>query len=104
VWSVLFIMIAIAGWMVWRHDPTSTTLWLWGVQLIVNAGWSALFFGRRRMDLAFYDVVLLWLLIAAFIASASSATPIAALLFAPYLLWVTIAGTLNWTVWRMNSA
>ena len=102
VWTALYVMIAIAGWLVWRNAPAGTAIWLWGLQLVVNFCWSALFFGMRRMDLAFYDVVLLWLLIAAFIVAAAPISLTASLLFVPYLIWVTIAGTLNWTVWRMN--
>ena len=95
-------MIAVAGWLVWSVQPTSTAMWFWGLQLAVNAGWSGLFFGMRRMDLAFYDIGLLWLLVASFIVSASALSTAAALLFVPYLIWVTIAGALNWTVWRLN--
>ena len=102
VWTVLYVMIAIAGWLVWRGAPAGIAIWLWGLQLAVNFAWSGLFFGMRRMDLAFYDVVLLWVLIAGFIVAASSISATAALLFVPYLVWVTIAATLNWTVWRMN--
>ena len=54
------------------------------------------------MDLAFYDIVLLWLVVAGFILAAAPISTTAALLFVPYLIWVTIAGALNWTVWRMN--
>lgn len=102
VWSVLYIMIAVAGWLVWRASPGGAAIWLWGLQLAVNAGWSGFFFGMRRMDLAFADVVLLWLCVAGFILVAAGTSVVAALLFVPYLVWVTIAGTLNWTVWRMN--
>ena len=102
VWTTLYVMIAIAGWLVWRSGAPGIAIWLWGLQLVVNFGWSGLFFGMRRMDLAFYAVVLMWLLIAGFIVMAAPLSPVAALLFVPYLIWVTIAGALNWTVWRMN--
>lgn len=102
VWTTLYVMIAIAGWLVWRSATPGIAIWLWGLQLVVNFGWSGLFFGMRRMDLAFYAVVLMWLLIAGFIVMAAPLSPVAALLFVPYLIWVTIAGALNWTVWRMN--
>lgn len=103
VWSVLYIMIAIAGWLIWRADPHGPAMWLWGVQLVLNGIWSWLFFGRHRMDLAFYEVSLMWLTIAAFILAAYPASALAALLFVPYLIWVTIAATLNLSVWRLNS-
>ena len=102
VWSVLYIMIAFAGWLVWSEAPSSLAMWFWGAQLLINATWSGIFFGMRRMDLAFFDIGLLWLLVAGFIVTAATVSATAAWLFAPYLLWVTIAGALNWTVWRMN--
>ncbi|MGF7162945.1 tryptophan-rich sensory protein [Rhodoligotrophos appendicifer] len=104
VWSVLYIMIAIAGWLVWRQEPSSPAMWFWILQLGVNTLWSALFFGQRRMDLAFADIVVLWLSVLCFVIAAASVSTVAALLFVPYLIWVTIAGALNWTVWRMNVA
>jgi len=102
VWMVLYIMIAVAGWLVWRADASSIAIWFWGAQLLVNATWSGLFFGMRRMDLAMYDIALLWVMVAGFIFSASAVSTTAALLFAPYLLWVTIAGALNLAVLRLN--
>lgn len=102
VWSVLYIMIAFAGWIVWTAGTGGAAMWLWALQLLINATWSGIFFGLRRMDLAFYDIVLLWLVVAGFIAAAAPISTTAALLFVPYLIWVTIAGALNWTVWRMN--
>ena len=102
VWSVLYLMMAVAGWLVWTGLGMSAALVLWGLQLVLNGMWSWLFFGRRRMDLAFVDVVFLWLSIAGFILVVAASIPVAALLFAPYLLWVTIASALNLSVWRRN--
>lgn len=102
VWSVLYLMMAVAGWLVWTGLGLSAALVLWGLQLVLNGMWSWLFFGRRRMDLAFVDVVFLWLSIAGFILVVATSIPVAALLFAPYLLWVTIASALNLSVWRRN--
>lgn len=104
VWSVLYIMIAVAGWLVWRADSSSPAIWFWAAQLLVNASWSGLFFGMRRMDLAMYDIVLLWIVVAGFIVTASAVSTTAALLFVPYLIWVTIAGALNLAVLRLNRA
>jgi benzodiazapine receptor len=102
VWSVLYLMMAVAGWLVWTGLGMSAALVLWGLQLVLNGMWSWLFFGRRRMDLAFVDVVFLWLSIAGFILVVATSIPVAALLFTPYLLWVTIASALNLSVWRRN--
>jgi tryptophan-rich sensory protein len=102
VWGVLYVMIAWAGVLVWRSDAHHLALAMWGAQWVFNAGWSWLFFGRRRMDWAFVDVCLLWLSVLGFMLSAWPLSPLASLLFSPYLVWVTIAAALNRTVWKMN--
>jgi translocator protein len=101
VWTILFILIAWSGWIVWE-EGARLSIGLWCVQLFFNAAWSWLFFGLRRMDFAFSDVLLLAATIIAFIASTWSVSPLAALLFLPYLAWVIAASCLNWQVWRMN--
>ncbi|MBY0611296.1 MAG: tryptophan-rich sensory protein [Beijerinckiaceae bacterium] len=106
-WTVLYITIAIAGWMVWRKagfTGAGPALAIYGVQLLLNAAWSGLFFGLRRMDLAFYEVLLLWLSIAATIVAFRAIDSDAALLLVPYLGWVTFASILNFTIWRMNAS
>jgi len=102
VWSILYLFIAIAGWLVWQTSGWPLALALWILQLLLNGAWSWLFFGLKRMDLAFVDVSLLWLCIAGFIVIAWPISTTAALLFLPYLVWVSIAAALNLTVWRMN--
>ncbi len=102
VWSILYIMIAIAGGLIWKAEGFGTAMTFWAVQLVLNALWSALFFGMRRMDLAFYEVCFLWISIVGFIVTAWPVSQLAALLFMPYLAWVTTAATLNWTVWSLN--
>ncbi|MEM9121873.1 MAG: TspO/MBR family protein [Pseudomonadota bacterium] len=102
VWTALYAMIAAAGWIVWQEAGLGLAIGLWGLQLVLNAAWSVFFFGMRRMDLAFFEVCLLWLSIAAFMGVALPISPLAAALFVPYLVWVTIAAALNLSVWRMN--
>jgi tryptophan-rich sensory protein len=102
VWTILYLFIAIAGWLIWQGSGWSLALGLWGLQLVLNAAWSALFFGMRRMDLALVDVVALLAAILAFIVVALPVSLAAAMLFAPYALWVATASMLNFSVWRMN--
>lgn len=102
VWSLLYICIGYAGWLVWDEVGLGFAVIVWGAQLALNAAWSWLFFGRRRMDHAFAEVLVLWASIALFIVLAWPISQLAAYLFMPYLLWVTIAATLNRVVWRMN--
>lgn len=107
-WTVLYITIAIAGWLVWRQASfsaaTALPFTVYAVQLLLNAGWSALFFGLRRIDLALGEVTLMWLSIAATIALFAPISAAAAWLLVPYLMWVTFAGALNFKLWRLNPA
>lgn len=104
-WAVLYIMIAVSGWMVWREAGfagATLPLAVYGVQLLFNAGWSAVFFGLKRPDLAFVEVVGLWLSILATIIVFLPISTTAGLLLLPYLAWVSFAATLNFTIWRLN--
>lgn len=103
VWTILYICIAVAGWLVWREAGWSTPIVFWSIQLVANAAWSWLFFGMKRMDVALVDAGVMWLSIAGFIVTAADVSATATLLFAPYLIWVTIAFALNLTVMRMNA-
>lgn len=102
VWSILYLMIAYAGWLVWREAGLTYVIVIWGVQLVFNALWSYLAFGAKRLDLAFYELLFLWLSVSAFTIAAWPIDQTASMLFMPYLLWVSFAGFLNLTVWRMN--
>ena len=106
VWTVLYVMIAVAGWLAWRQGGgwrgALLPLTLWLVQLVLNAAWSWLFFGQRRMDLAFAEIVVLWLLILACVVLFWRIKPLAGAVMLPYLAWVGFAAFLNYTIWRLN--
>lgn len=102
VWSVLYLMIAVAGWIVWEKAPASPARWIWGVQLALNGLWSPVMFGAHRIDAALVIIVAMWLAIAAFIVTSWRPARTAALLFVPYLAWVSYATALNFALWRMN--
>jgi len=102
VWTVLYVMIALAGWIVWRAQGLGPALWLWIAQLVLNAAWPWLMFGRKQIDYALIDVTALWLVVLAFIVVAWPVRRSAALLFVPYLLWVSYAAALNFELWRLN--
>ncbi len=105
VWTVLYIMMAVAGWLVWQLEPQAPRGLLlavfWG-QLILNFLWSPLFFRWHAIGAAAVEIVLLWFAIGAFVLLAWSASRPAALLFLPYWLWVTFAAFLNFTIWKLN--
>lgn len=106
-WAVLYLCIAVAGWLVWREAGfagAAVPLGIYAVQLALNAAWSAIFFGLRRPDLAFAEVVALWLSIAATIVAFHPVHAGAAWLLVPYLCWVTFAAALNLAIWRLNRA
>ena len=105
MWTLLYAMMAVAAWLVWRAGGFRvhrTALALFLVQLAVNAVWSWLFFAWHLGAVAFADIVLLWVLIAATIVAFWRVRPLAGALLIPYLLWVSFAGALNWAVWQMN--
>jgi benzodiazapine receptor len=103
VWTVLYVLIAIAGWLVWQVEGVGAALSAWIVQLIFNAVWSLLMFGAHAIAAALVDIVLLWLAIAVFIFLAWQVSRPAALIFVPYWAWVTYAAALNFEIWRLNS-
>jgi tryptophan-rich sensory protein len=102
VWTILYLFIGYAGWLVWTSVGWSLPMALWGLQIVANALWSYFFFGMRRMDLALMDVTILWVSIALFIVTAWPVAQLASLLFVPYLVWVLAASALNYSVRRLN--
>lgn len=103
VWTVLYIAVAIAGWLVWRRTGRFVVaLALWIGQLLLNAWWSLLFFGLHRPDIALFDIVLLLFVILAFIFTARRHSALASWLFVPYALWVGFATALTYAIVRMN--
>jgi benzodiazapine receptor len=105
VWTVLYAAMGVAAWLVWRRAGwrgARVALGLFGVQLVLNAAWSGLFFGLRRPDLAAIEIVVLWVAILATILAFARVSRTAAGLMVPYLLWVTFASALNLAIWRLN--
>jgi len=105
VWSALYLMMAVAAWLVWRERGwrgARAALGLFVAQLTVNALWSWLFFAWRQGGAALADIAVLWLLIAATMYAFARIRPLAAWLLAPYLAWVTYAAALNGSVWLRN--
>ncbi len=103
IWSVLYVLMALAAWLVWwEGGSTAMPLVLFGIQLVLNAAWSWLFFGRRNPRVAFAEILVLWAAILATLLAFWTVTWVAGILFVPYLAWVTFAGYVNLTLWRMN--
>ena len=102
VWTVLYVMIAIAGWLVWREQGLSFVVVVWVLQLVLNGAWSWIMFGQHQIGLALADIFLLWISIVLFAVLAWPVSLTASLLFVPYLAWVSYAGALNFAIWRLN--
>ena len=105
VWSVLYLAMAVAAWLVWRrHDTPSRRrgLFLFALQLVLNALWSWLFFAWQWGAAALVDITLLWLLVAATMANFWRVRAAAGFLMVPYLFWVSFAAVLNLALWRLN--
>lgn len=105
VWTILYALMGIAAWLVWRvggFRAARSALTLFLVQLAVNALWTWLFFGWNRGAVAFADILLLWALIVATLVAFWRIRPLAGSLLVPYLLWVSFAAALNYSLWQLN--
>jgi len=104
-WSVLYLLMGVAAWRVQRTDGQAsvrTEMTLYLVQLALNALWTWLFFAWRQGAWAFVEILVLWLLIAATIRAFGRRDKIAGLLLVPYILWVSYATALCYSVWQRN--
>lgn len=104
VWMLLYAMMALAAWLVWRERGwKSVAMALYGVQLLLNGVWSWLFFGQHRIAWAALEITVLWLLIIATLVAFWRIRHSAGWLLVPYAAWVGFAVALNVAVWRLNS-
>ncbi len=101
-WTLLYTLMAIAAWLVWKHDGWRRPLMLYFVQLVLNAAWTPIFFGAHQLGWALVAIIALWLAILLTMLSFRRVNKVAGWLFAPYLAWVTFATFLNFTLWRLN--
>jgi benzodiazapine receptor len=95
VWSVLYLFIGVAGWLLWRAGGWDRVLWLWAGQLGLNLAWTPLFFGADQYVLALVDIVALDVAVAALVVVAWPRVRAAAWLLVPYLAWTCFATALN---------
>ena len=105
VWTVLYLMMGVAAWLVWSQGGWKAQrlpLGLFLIQLVLNAAWTPLFFGMHRIGLALIDIAMLWLSLSATVIAFWQVNRPAGWLLVPYLAWVSFAAVLNFTLWRMN--
>lgn len=105
VWSALYVMMAVAAWLVWREggwQKQRAALGVFLAQWFLNALWTPLFFGLHQPGLALTEIVLLWLTLLATVLEFWQVRRLASVLLWPYLGWVSFATFLNFTLWRLN--
>lgn len=107
VWPILYILMGIAAGMVWNHFTTKENLVkkaliLFGIQLALNALWSILFFGMQNPRIAFFELILLLLFVILTCRQFYKISPLASYLLIPYILWLSFAAVLNYSIWTLN--
>ncbi len=104
VWTVLYVLVAVAGWYIFSRVPGTVPKALWIAQLVLNGLWSWAFFGRRQTGWALVDVLALFGTVAALVVLVHASVPVATWLLAPYLAWVGYAASLNAGIAVLNRA
>lgn len=94
-WTLLYVLIALAGYRTWRRAPGGPAMQLWAGQMLLNFSWSPIFFRAHLIEAALVVIAGLLLVIVAFIARSWRSDRVAAWLFVPYALWVAFALSLN---------
>ena len=108
VWTLMYLFMAVAMWLVWRQEEAQEVAqvtppqMMWAAQLVLNLGWSVIFFGLREPGLALVEIILLWSAVLATTFVFFRVSRPAGLLMAPYLLWLTFAAVLNFGIWYGN--
>ena len=102
VWTVLFLLIAVAGYRTYEAEPRGAAMKLWVVQMALNFAWSPIFFSLHRMDVALGVIAAMLVAIVAFIWRQWTTDRLAASLFLPYAAWVAFAMTLNLSLLLLN--
>jgi tryptophan-rich sensory protein len=108
VWTILFVLMGIAAFLIWQSSRGALAqrrreaLVVYGLQLLLNVLWSILFFGLQNPGLAFAEIILLWLAIFVTMRAFARISRVAMWLLAPYIVWVSFAAFLNYSIWVLN--
>lgn len=105
VWITLYVFMGIAAYLIWqsRKMPgAKLALYVYGIQLCLNALWSIIFFGLKNPGFAFVEIIILLIFIIITAALFWRINKIAGVLFLPYIVWVSFAAFLNYAIWRLN--
>lgn len=101
-WTTLYLCMATAGARVAVSPDNGIAMALWALQIALNGLWTPVFFGLRKLGLGMVVLVALWVSVAACMIALWQVDWVSGLLFLPYLVWVSVAGALNLSVWRLN--
>ena len=99
-WTVLYVIIAYTATVVSGLEGSRLAMAFWSLQLVLNALWTPVFFGLRKLGGAFLVLCLLWTAVMATLIAFYAVQPLMGLLLIPYLIWVSYAGALNAEIWR----
>lgn len=102
VWTFLYLLMAVAAWLVWKRAGWNSAAWFYLIQLALNAAWTPIFFGAHALGWALVEIIVLWLAILVTMIGFLRVNRIAGWMLAPYLAWVSFAAFLNFTLWQMN--
>lgn len=102
VWTLLYVLMAVAAWRVYRRVGLDRAVVLWAFQLAANAVWSPIFFRAHAIGWALFDILLLLVLVAATTCLFFMRDRVAGIMMSPYVAWVTYASVLTFAILRLN--
>jgi translocator protein len=102
VWTTLYILMGISLFIIWEKGKRHLEIGIFTVQMMLNTTWSIFFFGLQRLDVAFVNIILLWIFILLMIIFFYRISKVSAYLLLPYILWVSFAAYLNYSIWMLN--
>ncbi len=106
VWTTLYLLMGISLFLVWRKSASfrnvKPAIYSFAVQLILNIFWSILFFGLKSPLVAFVEIIFLWAAIIMTSLRFYRVSKLSCILLMPYLLWVSFAAVLNFSLWQLN--
>jgi translocator protein len=105
VWIALYVLMSIAAWIIWReryHRGRTTAITAYCIQLLLNSLWTPVFFGLKNIDAGLFCIVALWLAVGWTMREFARVKATAALILAPYFLWITFIAAINLAVWKLN--
>ncbi len=106
VWTILFLLMGVSLYLIWKQGlknrENKNAVFVFAIQLVLNVFWSVIFFGLKAPGLAFTEIIILWLAILITIIKFFKLSKPAAYLLLPYILWVSFAAVLNFSIWIIN--